>query len=209
VELAVSDTGTGIPDDVLPRIFEPFFTTKEPGKGSGLGLSQVLGFAKQSGGGLTIETRVGEGTSVKVFLPRAEVALRVRERESVDAQQGPQTKMTARLLVVDDDKAVLRTTLRMLEALGYAAVTVASGGEALRLIASGLEIDLVLADFAMPEMTGVELAEAIHTTHPALPVILVTGYGNRETLKDFGEARILQKPYTEAELMEKIARALS
>ena len=209
VELAVSDTGTGIPDDVLPRIFEPFFTTKEPGKGSGLGLSQVLGFAKQSGGGLAIETRVGEGTSVKVFLPRAEVALRVRERESVDAQQGPQTKMTARLLVVDDDKAVLRTTLRMLEALGYAAVTVASGGEALRLIASGLEIDLVLADFAMPEMTGVELAEAIHTTHPALPVILVTGYGNRETLKDFGEARILQKPYTEAELMEKIARALS
>ena len=77
------------------------------------------------------------------------------------------------------------------------------------MIASGLEIDLVLADFAMPEMTGVELAETIHTTHPALPVILVTGYGNRVALKDFGGARILQKPYTETKLMEKIASALN
>jgi CheY-like chemotaxis protein len=97
----------------------------------------------------------------------------------------------------------------MLDALGYAPVPAASGGEALALIASGLEIDLVLADFAIPEMTGVELAETIHATHPALPVILVTGFGNREPLKDFGEAAILQKPYAEAELMEKIANALN
>jgi signal transduction histidine kinase len=209
VGLVVKDTGIGIPADVLPHVFEPFFTTKEPGKGSGLGLSQVFGFSKQSGGGVQVETRPGEGTSVKVFLPRAEVVLSERERESVDAQQGPHTKMTVNILVVDNDKAVLRTTLRMLEALGYAAIPAASGGEALRLIASGLEIDLVLADFAMPEMTGGELAETIHTIHPALPVIFVTGHGNHEALKDFGEARILQKPYAEAELTEKIARALN
>jgi CheY-like chemotaxis protein len=97
----------------------------------------------------------------------------------------------------------------MLVALGYATVPAASGGEALALIAYGPKIDLVLADFAMPEMTGVELAETIHATHPALPVILVTGYHDREALKDFGEAAILQKPYAEAELMEKIARALN
>jgi PAS domain S-box-containing protein len=209
VGLVVKDTGIGIPADVLPHVFEPFFTTKEPGKGSGLGLSQVFGFAKQWGGGVQVETRLGGGTSVKVFLPRAEVVLSERERESVGAQQDPHTKMTVRVLVVDDDKAVLRTTLRMLDALGYAAVPAAFGGEALRLIASGLEIDLVLADFAMPEMTGVDLAETIRATRPDLPVILVTGHGNREALKDFGEARILQKPYAEAELKEKIASALT
>jgi PAS domain S-box-containing protein len=209
VGLAVNDTGIGIPDDVLPRVFEPFFTTKEPGKGSGLGLAQVFGFAKQSGGGVRIETRVGEGTSVKVFLPRTEVVPRDREKESVDAEQRPETKATVTILVVDDDKSVLRTTHRMLDALGYLVVPAASGEEALRLIASGLEVDLVLADFAMPKMTGLELAEAIHATHPALPTLLVTGYGNRELLNDFGEAQILQKPYTEDELMEQIARALN
>ena len=114
------------------RVFEPFFTTKEAGKGSGLGLAQVFGFAKQSGGGVGIETRVGEGTSVKVFLPRAEVALRDRERESVDAEPGPRTEMTVRILVVDDDGAVLRTTLRMLDALGYATVQPQVVGKRLR-----------------------------------------------------------------------------
>jgi PAS domain S-box-containing protein len=208
VGLAVHDTGIGIPDDVLPRVFEPFFTTKQLGKGSGLGLAQVLGFAKQSGGGVRIETCVGQGTSVKVFLPRAEVVLRDHELES-DVEQGPRTTVTVTILVVDDDTAVLRTTVRMLDALGYAAVPAASGREALRLIASGQEVDLVLADFAMPEMTGVELAKAIHATYPGLPVIVVTGYGNREELKDFGEARILQKPYTEGELMGKITEALN
>jgi signal transduction histidine kinase len=209
VGLAVHDTGVGIPDDVLPRVFEPFFTTKEPGKGSGLGLAQVYGFAKQSGGGVRIETRLGQGTSVKVFLPRAEVVRGDRDRVSIDMKQSPQTKATASILVVDDNAAVLRTSVRLLGALGFATVPAASGREALRLIASGLEIDLVLADFAMPEMTGAELAKAIHATYPGLPVIVVTGYGNREELIDFGEARILQKPYTEGELMEKITEALN
>ena len=112
--------------------------------------------------------------------------------------------MTVRILVVDDDGAVLRTTLRMLDVLGYASVPAASGWESLTLIANGPKIDLVLADCAMPEMTGIELAETIYTTYQ-----LVTGYGNREALKHLAEARILQKPYAEAELMEKIARALN
>ena len=208
VGLAVRDTGMGISDDVLPHVFEPFFTTKGPGKGSGLGLAQVIGFAKQSGGGVALKTRVGEGTSVTVFLPCGEGVRGVREREP-DADQIPKDKLRPTVLVVDDDQAVLRSTVRELEALGYAAVPTASGQEALRLIANGLKIDVVLADFAMPEMTGVELAKAIHATYPNLAVIIVTGYGHRETLGEFGEAQILRKPYTEDGLMQAILAALS
>ena len=131
------------------------------------------------------------------------------EKQPVDAEPGVQASKKGTIVVVDDDKAVLRTTVRMLDMLGYAAVAAGSGEEALRLVASGMRIDLVLADFAMPEMTGGELAETIHITHPALPVILVTGFGNSEALKDFGEARILQKPYAEDELLERIARVLN
>jgi PAS domain S-box-containing protein len=209
VGLAVNDTGAGIPDHVLPRVLEPFFTTKEPGKGSGLGLAQVFGFAKQSGGGVRIETRVGEGTSVKVFLPRAELAEGDHEGEIADAEQAPRMKGMSRVLVVDDDKAVLESTLRMLDFLGYAAVPAESAAQALRLIASGVEIDLVLADFAMPKMSGVELASAIHATRPTLPVILVTGYVGLDVLEKFGESRILQKPYTEGDLVEKITAVLN
>jgi len=208
VGLAIRDTGMGIPNDVLPRVFEPFFTTKGPGKGSGLGLAQVLGFAKQSGGGIALKTRVGEGTSVTVFLPCAEVAPPVRERES-GAEQISTVELKACILVVDDDRAVLRSTVRVIEALGYAAVPAASGQEALELIANGLKTELVLADFAMPEMTGIELAKAICATHPNLPVILVTGYGDRETLEEFREAQILRKPYDEDGLMQAILTALT
>jgi hypothetical protein len=160
VALAVTDTGVGIPAVVLARVFEPFFTTNEPGKGSGLGLSQVFGFAKQSGGGVAIETRVGEGTSVKVYLPRAAAAGDDPKQESVDAQQGVRT--TSTVLVVDDDKAVLRSIVRVLEFLRYAAIPAENGGEALRLIASRPETDLVLADLAM-----------------------VTGHGDLENLEEF------------------------
>jgi PAS domain S-box-containing protein len=209
VVLAVCDTGIGIPGDVLPRVFEPFFTTKETGKGSGLGLAQVFGLAKQSGGGVRIDTCVGEGTSVKVFLPRAELAKADEEMHLAEARQDWQVTRKLNVLVVDDDKSVLKSTTRMLDSLGYAAVVAESGGEALRLIASEPEFDLVLADFAMPEMNGVELARALRTMHPNLPVILVTGYAGINALKEFDETRILQKPYQEDDLMDKIVAALN
>jgi CheY-like chemotaxis protein len=203
VGLSVNDTGTGISDDVLPRIFEPFFTTKAPGKGSGLGLTQV-GFVKLSGGGVHIETRLGEGTSVKVFLPRASVAEIARENKSLDAPPHPQN-----ILVVDEDTAALKSTLRMLHFLGYATFPAESGVEALRLIASDLAIDLVLADFIMPGMSGVALAGAIHETRPNLPVILVAAYGDLAVLKEFSKSHVLQKPYTGGDLVDKITSALN
>ena len=170
--------------------------------------AQVVGFAKQSGGGVALKTRVGEGTSVTVFLPCGEVVRRVRERES-GIEQISTVELKPCILVVDDDQAVLRSTVRVLEAVGYAAVPAASGQEALELIANGLKIELVLADFAMPEMTGVELAKAICATRPNLPVILVTGYGDRESLEEFQEAQILRKPYDEDGLMKAILAALT
>jgi CheY-like chemotaxis protein len=142
-----------------------------------------------------------------VFLPRAERVPGDHDQGSIHSPDS--TKATAKILVVDDDAAVLKTTLRVLDALGYSPVPAASGGEALQLLGSDSEIELILADFAMPEMSGFELAKTIQATRPVLPVILVTGYGSREVLEGFGEDRILQKPYTEDELIQKIKRALN
>jgi CheY-like chemotaxis protein len=208
VGLAVKDTGTGIPDHVLPHVFEPFFTTKEAGKGSGLGLAQVFGFAKQSGGGVRIETSLGQGTAVKIFLPRARVDVADHRAGSVDASNRPQTTKRSRVLVVDDNKAVLKSTVRMLDCLGYATASAESGSEALRLLASNQEIDLVLADFAMPEMSGGELAKAICAMRPTLPVILITGYSDLAVLKELNDLRIIFKPFTEDDLVNAIGAAL-
>jgi PAS domain S-box-containing protein len=208
VGLAVKDTGTGIPDHVLPLVFEPFFTTKEPGKGSGLGLAQVFGFAKQSGGGVRLETRLGQGTAVTIFLPRAWVDVSDDQADFVDASNRPQTMRGLRVLVVDDDKAVLKSTVRMLEILGYATASAESANEALRLLARNQEINIVLADFAMPEMTGGELAKAICAMRPTLPVILMTGYSNLDLLKELKDPRIILKPFTERDLVNTIDAAL-
>ncbi|MGY2907013.1 response regulator [Bradyrhizobium sp. URHC0002] len=208
VGLAIKDTGTGIPDDILPHVFEPFFTTKERGKGSGLGLAQVFGFAKQSGGGVRIETRLGRGTAVKIFLPRAGVDVSDYQADFVDTSNRPQTTKRLRVLVVDDDKAVLKSTVRMLDYLGYATASAESAIEALRLLARNQEIDLVLADFAMPEMSGCELAKAICAMRPTLPVILVTGYSDVDVLKEFNHLRIILKPFTEGDLVNTISAAL-
>ena len=208
VALAVKDTGIGIPDEVLPHVFEPFFTTKEPGKGSGLGLAQVFGFVKQSGGGVRIETRLGQGTAVTIFLPRAGVDVSDYQADFVDASNRPQTTKRLRVLVVDDDKAVLKSTVRMLDFLGYATASAESAIEALRLLAKNQEIDLVLADFAMPEMSGAELAKAICAMRPTLPVILITGYSDLDVLKELNDLRIILKPFTEDDLVNTISAAL-
>jgi PAS domain S-box-containing protein len=208
VGLAVKDTGTGIPDHVLPHVFEPFFTTKEPGKGSGLGLAQVFGFAKQSGGGVRLETRLGQGTAVTIFLPRARVDVSDCQADFVDASNRPQTMTGLRVLVVDDDKAVLKSTVMMLEFLGYATASAESANEALRLLARNQEINVVLADFAMPEMSGGELAKAICAMRPTLPVILMTGYRDLNVRKEFNDLRIILKPFTEDDLVNAIGAAL-
>ncbi|HZC96817.1 MAG TPA: response regulator, partial [Bradyrhizobium sp.] len=206
--IAVSDTGAGIAGDVLPHVFEPFFSTKELGKGSGLGLAQVFGIAKQSGGGVRIDTRVGKGTTVSVFFPSAEMLPLAEESDAARGIVGRPTP-TAHILVVDDDKDVLKSTLRLLQALGFTVLSAGSGGEALRQLADNPAIDLIIADFAMPEMNGVDLARTVSGLRPSLPFILMTGNGDMEPLKEIARMRILQKPWTDSELTEEIRQALS
>jgi nitrogen-specific signal transduction histidine kinase/CheY-like chemotaxis protein len=208
VVLAVKDTGSGIPNELLPRVFEPFFTTKEPGKGSGLGLAQVFGFAKQSGGGVCIDTRVGEGSSVKVFFPRSDREGSIGERASAAIESRPQAPHKLHILVVDDDRPVLRSVLRLLDNLGHSVVPADSGKAALHVVETDSDLDLVLADIAMPDMSGAELAKAIDAVRPRLPVVLMIGYGGREILRERGQMPVLQKPFSENDLAAKIAEIL-
>ena len=206
VVLSVQDSGSGMSEAVLAKAFEPFFTTKEIGKGSGLGLAQVFGFAKQSGGGARILTKMGEGTTVKVYLP----GLRhiVREQQQVSSRPLPVAEPGDQrtILLVDDDPRVREVTAQTLDALGYQVREAHSGNDALAKLDD--DIDLLLADFAMPGMNGGELAQAARRRYPALPVVFVTGYAELGGL-DADEAFIVQKPYRSDELAEKLQHAFA
>jgi signal transduction histidine kinase len=207
VEICVADSGEGMTEEVRAKVFEPFFTTKEIGKGSGLGLSQVLGFAKQSGGGVRIDSRRGEGTSVCIYLPR------VRARSVPARMEGRSVKtsrdVSANILLVDDDNAVRDVTATMLRELGYEVLEAGSGGAALDLLQRVPDIDLVLIDFAMPGMSGAELASRVRARRPAPPVLFVTGFADRAALAGVGEAQIIGKPFLDSELVEKVRLALA
>jgi signal transduction histidine kinase/ActR/RegA family two-component response regulator len=207
VEICVKDTGTGMTADVRAKAFEPFFTTKEIGKGSGLGLSQVLGFAKQSGGGVTIDSREGTGTSIHIYLPRADAT--ARPLEDARERLGLKASRSASILLIDDDDSVREITAALLQELGYRVTGVGSGGAALDLIASGVEMDLVLIDFAMPGMSGAEVARRVSAQRPGLPILFVTGFADRTALAGVSEAQVISKPFVDDELAEKIRLALA
>jgi len=207
VVVSVTDTGSGMTKDVLAKAFEPFFTTKEIGKGSGLGLSQALGFAKQSGGGMRIETRIGEGTSVKVYLPRT-VEPDVSKASPSSAAAIPRPFKGANILLVDDDEAVREITATILRALGCVVLEVGSGGAALHLLDGDSNVDLAILDFAMPGMNGVEVARQMHSRFPTLPVLFITGYVDQTVLAEIDEARIVKKPFVGDELASKVNAAL-
>jgi signal transduction histidine kinase/CheY-like chemotaxis protein len=208
VMISVTDTGTGMEREVLVKAFEPFFTTKGVGKGSGLGLSQVLGFAKQSGGGLRIDTRVGEGTSVKVFLPRAPME-RVSPIPADLTGLTRQHRKGAIILLADDDSAVREVTASMLRELGYVVLEVGSGGAALELLDRQATIDLVVLDFAMPGMNGMELAREVNSKFPRLPILFVTGYADETALEELSDAKLVKKPFVGDELADKVHAALA
>ena len=192
VAMKFSDTGTGIPPDLLSKIFDPFFTTKEVGEGTGLGLSQVYGFARQAGGLVQADSKVGQGTTITVYLP----ALPANEivSEDLSASDTPHSQRPA-VLIVDDSAEVAEVTSSLFEHLGYDTVHRELAEAALKLLADGTKIDLVFSDIVMPgTIDGVGLASEIRSQYPNLPVLLTTGYSEAARAAP-ADLRILRKPF--------------
>jgi two-component system, NtrC family, sensor kinase len=206
VAIRITDTGTGIPRDVLPHVFEPFFTTKDVGKGTGLGLSQVYGFAKQSGGTTTVTSTVGRGTAITLFLPRTDEQPPKPVAPAVTVQ-APQRAGT--VLLVEDNPEVAEVATSYLQQLGYAVKPVASAQAALDVLAEPARIDLVFSDILMPgSMNGVELGQIIRQRYPSIPVLLATGYSNSAPEAVRHGFAVLQKPFDLAALEQSVRDAL-
>jgi CheY-like chemotaxis protein len=209
VMVAVTDSGTGIAPEHLGRIFEPFFTTKEKGKGTGLGLPMVYGFIKQSGGHISLYSEPGEGTTVKLYLPRItadQVAAEVRE--TVHPSGGTET-----ILLVEDDDMVRRYAYDQLVTLGYRVIEAADGRQGLQIIRERADIDLLFTDVVMPGgMSGRQLADEAKKQRPGLKVLYTSGY-TEDTIVHQGRldpgVLLLAKPYRRAELARFVREALT
>lgn len=208
VRISVSDNGVGMTKETLSRVFEPFFTTKPPGRGTGLGLSTIYGFVKQSQGNITIYSEPGAGTTVNLYLPR-----------SIDAKQAqaaaaPETRLAKgeTVLVVEDNRDVRTLTVKRFERLGYRVVECVTGAEAMEVLKNGLKVELVFSDIMMPGgITGLDLGKWIIENRPSLPVILTTGFAEEiagTVTTDEDSWTILRKPYTQNDLAEIVHKAL-
>jgi signal transduction histidine kinase len=207
VVLAVKDSGSGIPAEILEQVTEPFFTTKGVGEGTGLGLSMVYGFARQSDGAIDITSTVGKGTVVEIWLPRAPDGAAKRTESVLAGEDSDEATRSLRILLVDDHEAVRETTAGMLSDLGHEVESAADGGSVLkRLEAAPDDFDLIVTDYAMPLMSGGELLRKAREIRPGLPAIIISGYADsRSILNRPGEAVILTKPFTPGQMRAAIA----
>jgi CheY-like chemotaxis protein len=208
VVFTVRDTGFGMTPEVLARAFEPFFTTKEHGKGSGLGLSMVYGFVKQSGGHLTVESRLGYGTRFELHLPSAKpAATEMPAPAARSATRGDET-----ILIVEDEADVREIAINFLRSLGYSVIAAEDADTALQQLAGHGEIAMLFSDVVLGTgMTGVELAEAARHMRPGLPVLLTSGYEHAALdggSQQGSEFMLLQKPYRREQLSAAVRREL-
>jgi signal transduction histidine kinase/ActR/RegA family two-component response regulator len=210
IVLSIDDTGMGMSREVLNRAFEPFFTTKEPGKGSGLGLSQVYGFVRQSGGFVTLTSSVGAGTQLSIYLPPSDKPMTMpRFIPPVE----PETRVKSEtVLVVEDDPTVLAVAIEMLTDLGYRVITASDAGGALEILRRGRPVDLIFTDVVMPGgKTGVQLAEEAQALRPQIKVLLTSGYTGEALARhqpNHCEWPIIAKPFRQPDLATSIRKIL-
>ncbi|MFC7518829.1 PAS domain S-box protein [Herbaspirillum sp. GCM10030257] len=198
VKVSVSDTGFGMPPEVMARAFEPFFTTKEMGKGTGLGLSQVYGFMKQSEGGVNVESAIGHGTTISLYFPALD------ERSSNVA---PAEDVSDKVLVVDDEPDVLEMATALFRTIGYEVFTANNGQTALEILERSKDISVLFSDVMMPSMTGIELAKRVRQLRPDMKILLASGYALpalKEKHSGVDEFMFMNKPYKLAELAKKL-----
>ena len=210
VEIAITDDGPGMPKDVMNRAFEPFFTTKDVGKGTGLGLAQVYGFVRQSGGHVKIYSELNQGTTIRIYLPRsfdaAEAAAPV-----APAQELPRARPGELVLVVEDEDQVRRMSIEALEELGYTVIAAPGGEQALALVQERPDIRLLFTDVVMPEINGRQLADRVRLIRPELPVLFTTGF-TRNAVVHNGvvdrDVHFIPKPFTIEQLAHKLRAVL-
>jgi two-component system, cell cycle sensor histidine kinase and response regulator CckA len=208
--LSVSDTGAGIPAEVRPSIFEPFFTTKATGKGTGLGLATVYGIVRQSGGELTLESEPGEGTTIRMYLPRVEGE--AHDEEPVEVLEESEPSLGETILVVEDEETVRMLMVRTLTRLGYRILAAGDGAEALRVFdGHDGDVDLVITDIVMPDMSGTELVERLKAHRTDLPVLYITGYTDDVLVHHevLSGVTLLEKPFSLPSLATKVRDVLS
>ncbi|MFL6725446.1 MAG: response regulator [Sphingomicrobium sp.] len=209
IRIAVTDSGSGIAPDVIERVMEPFYTTKEFGKGSGLGLSMVYGFAKQSNGAFLIDSELGRGTNAELWLPRAPTTARSRRAPPAAPRRRGKTG-SLKILLVDDHSEVRTTTAAVLEDSGHRVVQAGDGAEAIQVLeANDCDCNLLITDYAMPHVSGTECIRRVRERCPDIPALIITGYAEADAIGDRPDGvEILLKPFTPAALEGAIARTV-
>jgi two-component system cell cycle sensor histidine kinase/response regulator CckA len=225
VRVEVSDSGTGIPPDILDKIFEPFFSTKDVGKGTGLGLSTVYGIVKQTGGFIYVDSEIGRGTTFRIFLPRHEAEAEPAQQAEAVAMPAeptpapapkPATDLTGQgtILLVEDEEGLRSLNARGLRSRGYAVHEAGNGIEALEVLEeNGGAIDLVVSDVVMPEMDGPTMLKAMRAKNPDLKIIFVSGYAedafDKTVLSEDDQFAFLPKPFALAALVAKVKETMA
>lgn len=213
MRISVSDTGTGMPEAIKNRAFEPFFTTKPQGQGTGLGLSMLYGFARQSGGHATIYSEEGQGTTISIYLPR-KIADGPGRADADEAVSDPPVRGNGQLvLVAEDNASVRRLSVTRIEALGYRTLEAKNADEALKILRTTADVEILFTDIVMPgSMTGYELAQKTRRLCPHVKTLLTTAYAGRllDTNGELQEGfQLLRKPYRQEELAAKLKALLA